>query len=429
MCIVLLLVSCAGDLSVTDDTPTQTVPDVSDDNTETVSPDDTREVPAKAEDTLEESPSVPAVTLSPAEDDSDYYYPEPELIIPEEDPGEPENEVTVTKSLLPAPERAPSIAQPMETAPVKPADSGQKEDVPPAPPATGERTASSLESSEPETSPEPDSPPVIPEEAETESPPESWTDDMRSSEPPPPVFRAEVVPSRSVTVPRDGILEVWYPGTGWVYLGDASGLVGITYDTRKIENRDTLFTFRARRSGNYILEFSRYDVLTDDFMQDALSVTVNDPVPGKRTTVRAPDFVLAGIQNEEGQSGQESVSSASVVDEPVLSAPLSMETEAGVQKIAQDPGELLVDAQDLLASGDPQGALDLLDLFFEKALDELDEGWYLRGQAYEANSSVRNIRKALEAYETVVSAYPDSVRWKDADERIRYIKQFYFRVR
>jgi outer membrane protein assembly factor BamD (BamD/ComL family) len=58
-------------------------------------------------------------------------------------------------------------------------------------------------------------------------------------------------------------------------------------------------------------------------------------------------------------------------------------------------------------------------------VDSLDEGWFLRGQAYEANSAARDIRKALGAYQTLVSAFPESSRWNEADARIRYIKQYY----
>jgi len=239
------------------------------------------------------------------------------------------------------------------------------------------------------------------------------------------------VSSRQVTVPLNAMLEVWYPGTGWVYLGDASGLIGVAYETRKIEDRDTLFSFRTRRAGNYILEFSRYDVLTDEFIQDALSVTVVDPVPGRKTVVRAPDFELAAAIVPSG-TPEETNDSAYVRDEPVLTAPVET-VEPGrtgdKSETVKTPDELLTDIQQKLAAGDVPAALELLTRFFESAKIRLDEGWFLQGQAYEANSSARNIRKALEAYETVVSAFPESRRWKDADERVRYIKRFYFKIR
>lgn len=483
MCIVLLFISCAGDPAVPEDTPAQSVSETPSAETDS-SPEP--ELPVQEVPVPDKEPEMPAVTLSPEDDAVDYYYPEPEVTIPESLPAEPEAAVvsgeepagdaqstgsedtaiaeqpsvadtprTITESPAtvskpaPVPESAPPVAGPPETARKQkapgsgtteiakkpaPAVSKPPKTVPgktadPIAPAAKDRSVSAVDSREPEQAPVPDSVPVDPESPVTDSASGAWNNEIRSPEPPPPVFRAEAVPSRSVTVPLDGFLEVWYPGTGWVYLGDASGLVGVSYDTRKIENRDTLFTFRARRSGNYILEFSRYDVLTDEFMQDALSVTVDEPVPGKKTTVRAPDFVLAGIQKQEEQSGEYPAASAAVIDEPVLSTPPTMDVEQVSKEPVREPREMLKEAQSRLSSGDASGALEMLDRFFEMALDELDEGWYLRGQSYEANSAARNIRKALEAYETVVSAYPDSTRWKEADERIRYIKQFYFRVR
>lgn len=440
ICLVLLFVSCAGDPAAPDDTLTQLPPEVSAEPVESA-PDEQADDPEIQEESVpDEKPATPEIILSPEDESVDYYYPEPELTMPESIRDETESAVasgeeSPVDTAVPGSDNTgiPDSSVEPKPKPEPPAPPpGTKKPAPsaaPVRPAAEERTASEAAAAEPEKTSPDETGPVMAEESVPDSVPELWADELRSSEPPPPVVRAELVPSRSVTVPRDGFLEVWYPGTGWVYLGDASGLIGVAYDTRKIENRDTLFTFRARRSGNYILEFSRYDVLTDEFMQDALAVTVTDPVPGKRTTVRAPDFTLAGTPEKGGASEEEAVTSTSVHDEPVLSAPLAPEEEAVVREIARDPAELLTEAQSRLASGDAPGALELLDRFFEKALSELDEGWYLRGLAYEANSAARNIRRALEAYETVVSAYPDSVRWKDADERIRYIKQFYFRVR
>lgn len=118
-------------------------------------------------------------------------------------------------------------------------------------------------------------------------------------------------------------------------------------------------------------------------------------------------------------------------DEPsVTSTPggLAPQGNAAVD-IPSDPDAILKKAQGALASGDAASALTLLDAFFTVAVSSLDEGLYLRGQAYESNGANRDIRKALEAYQTLTQAYPDSPRWKSADERIRYIKQFYQKIR
>lgn len=419
----------------------------------------------------EEKPDTEIVSVEPVEPELDYLYPEPDLVAvaveedtaPEEvreptnpaESAEPIDETPAAPApeaapaspdVQPSPEAAPALPD-VQPAPVSPPAPAAKP-APVSPPAPAASPAAEPGKPPVKSEPAPAAPqetvpvqsddrsdagqiePVVLPEAESVEPAaELWTDEDRVSEEPPPVERPAVVPSRSVVVPADGILEVWYPGTGWVYLGDASGLVGVAYETRKIDNRDTLFSFRARKTGSYLLEFSRYDVLTDEFIQDALSVTVTDPVPGKRTTVRAPDFILGKEPDVPETAGEEFPADSVLRDEPVLSGPLSDEPEAGNSPPEQTDDQLLHDVQARLASGDAPGALDILDQFFSSARTRLDEGWFLRGQAYEANSSSRNIRKALDAYETVVSAYPESIRWKDADERVRYIRQFYFRVR
>jgi len=406
----------------------------------------------------EEKPDTEIVSVEPVEPELDYLYPEPDLVaVAIEDDTAPEEvrEPTIPAEsaepidetpAAPAPEAAPASPD-VQPAPVSPPAPAAKpapisppvQAVSPAaepgkPPVQSQPAPAAPQETVPVQSDDrsdagPTEPVVSPEDESVEPAAELWMDEDRVSEEPPPVERPAVVPSRSVVVPADGILEVWYPGTGWVYLGDASGLVGVAYETRKIDNRDTLFSFRARKPGSYLLEFSRYDVLTDEFIQDALSVTVTDPVPGKRTTVRAPDFILGKEPDVPETAGEEFPADSVLRDEPVLSGPLSDEPEAGNSPPEQTDDQLLHDVQARLASGDAPGALDILDQFFSSARTRLDEGWFLRGQAYEANSSSRNIRKALDAYETVVSAYPESIRWKDADERVRYIRQFYFRVR
>lgn len=419
----------------------------------------------------EEKPDTEIVSVEPVEPELDYLYPEPDLVavaveedtspeevreptIPaesaepiDETPAAPAPEAApASPDVQPSPEAPPALpdvqpapvsppapaAKPAPVSPPAPAASPAAE--PGKPPVKSEPAPAAPQETVPVQSDDrsdagPTEPVVSPEAESVEPAAELWMDEDRVSEEPPPVERPVVVPSRSVVVPADGILEVWYPGTGWVYLGDASGLVGVAYETRKIDNRDTLFSFRARKTGSYLLEFSRYDVLTDEFIQDALSVTVTDPVPGKRTTVRAPDFILGKEPDVPETAGEEFPADSVLRDEPVLSGPLSDEPEAGNSPPEQTDDQLLHDVQARLASGDAPGALDILDQFFSSARTRLDEGWFLRGQAYEANSSSRNIRKALDAYETVVSAYPESIRWKDADERVRYIRQFYFRVR
>jgi Tfp pilus assembly protein PilF len=58
-----------------------------------------------------------------------------------------------------------------------------------------------------------------------------------------------------------------------------------------------------------------------------------------------------------------------------------------------------------------------------------DEALWLYGQLYEANSSVRDIRLALEYYRRLVREYPQSNQVADAERRIAYLERFYFNIR
>jgi len=74
-------------------------------------------------------------------------------------------------------------------------------------------------------------------------------------------------------------------------------------------------------------------------------------------------------------------------------------------------------------------SLMLLDNYFAQSINKLDRAWFLYGQIYEANSDLQNIRKALDAYETLVAIFPDSNLWNEAKDRTTYIERFYFNIR
>ena len=61
--------------------------------------------------------------------------------------------------------------------------------------------------------------------------------------------------------------------------------------------------------------------------------------------------------------------------------------------------------------------------------ENLDEAYYLLGQIYEAESPVKNIRNALDAYTEVTKNYPLSKLWQKANQRSVYLKRFYIDIR
>lgn len=351
-----------------------------------------------------------------------YFYPEPDpafTVAPEPVPAKTE---PVAKPKLPATEPTP----PAPKKAIVPEKADAKV------PASGTEKAVAKDG--------------VVDKAKAEVLPGIW--DAEPSAPSIPPEKASVVPSvprqppsRQITIPAGQTLEVWYPGSGWVFLGDASAQNGLGYENRKLDRADTLFTFKALKPGFYILDFSRFDVLEDSFLQDSLAVTVSGQDTVKTGRVRAPDYRASGKKADSGAEQVVPISSppqavaanrSSLVDEPGLSVSPASTGNAfaqGTGAMPQDPADILKKAETALAAGDSQAALTLLDDFFAAAVTSLDEGWFLRGRAYESNGQNRDVRKALDAYQTLVQAFPDSPRWKEADERIRYIRQFYQKIR
>ncbi|HAO29937.1 MAG TPA: hypothetical protein DCQ43_01170, partial [Treponema sp.] len=133
------------------------------------------------------------------------------------------------------------------------------------------------------------------------------------------------------------------------------------------------------------------------------------------------------IQTTESSSASDTARNTSRTSS---ATPLTNTTEsnnADTTNLSAD--DLLALAQKAYDAKEYEDALMYLNDFFEKSATRLDEGLYLKGQTLEAPSSVRNIRSALETYETLVAQYPESKLWEKANQRITYLKRFYFNIR
>ena len=282
----------------------------------------------------------------------------------------------------------------------------------------------------------------------------------------------EPVISRTVKLYTGQRLRLDYPGEGWVYLGESTAQKGIKYQQRKLQNGITVFNFNTENKGSYLLNFSRFDAFSDNFIADSVLVEVEDSVQKLNNVVKAPDFkgtltgadsiaaepavpqnsrmtVNPNLENKKAETAAsektETVKTAEAVNteaeipkktvgkSPVISdSPdvlIAMETETKETK-PQEPSaeESLESIRKSIASGNASEALNNLNSFFQNYSVRADEAWFLRGQAYELNGKEKNIKLALDAYQTVVKAYPDSARWDEADARIRYIKKFYVNI-
>lgn len=260
--------------------------------------------------------------------------------------------------------------------------------------------------------------------------------------------------SRSVKLYTGQRLEVVYPGEGWVYLGETSAQKGIKYQQRKLQNGTSTFHFGALDEGSYILNFSHFDVFSDNFISDSIAVHVEKAKTKLNNTVKAPDYKgevntakelekkdslkdsLIDKKNNigsENESKKESEASSTkndnskVYDSPDLLT-VAEKPESTGQNL-KSASELLDTIRGYISEGNAANALNSAEDFFKNYSENLDEALFLRGQAYELNGSNKNVKKALEAYQTLTKAYPESKFWDKADARIRYIKKFYIDIK
>lgn len=365
-----------------------------------------------------------------------------------------------------------------------------------------------------------------------------------------------VIPSRSVKVNLSQYLDVTYPGTGWIYIGETEKNPLFNYFGRKLGTGNTTFALRAKKAGTTLLHFYKNDALTGEYIDDYLEVEVSDSrstgrikapsyadiIPAKpqrridratenaaferiiseqqerdnknegsqQTTektkeeksaenkksvenpkelaVSAPKTPSGNVMTESSpQAGLSTVpavsaagsgsdvktvikntdsassSTSSVGNTVSESEKNSQDSEATEQaqetpafnytpvssqsnKVEEGPvvSEPVVIVEDSSAVPDEflleKAKKDFEEKNYELALSEaqqyyntastrLDEALYLLGQIWESNSSIKNIRSAVDSYDSLAKLYPASKLWKKARNRSIYLKRFYIDIR
>ena len=280
-----------------------------------------------------------------------------------------------------------------------------------------------------------------------------------------PETEQKVTVSRMVAVEEKQRVEIVYPGHGWVYIGEQTSQPGLKYEQRKLQDNNSLFMFTAEKKGDYVLHFSYFDVFTNDFITDAVAVSVSAARSNAaKSMVRAPEYKTEPNGSAEAQAAkttqaedkrpesapaaageataiaqpvqsrqpaannalsdtEASAGNTGVSTEPVLAVSADVETDNTLT-----PEQILEKARAAIGAADAVSALQYLNDFFAAATKNQDEGWFLQGRAYELNGAARNIRLALNAYKTLTAAFPQSKYWAEADSRIRYITNFYISI-
>ncbi|MDY2843839.1 MAG: hypothetical protein SOT81_07625 [Treponema sp.] len=106
-----------------------------------------------------------------------------------------------------------------------------------------------------------------------------------------------------------------------------------------------------------------------------------------------------------------------------------LEPEVQMADEAESGEELLEKAKSLFDEKKYAESLESCLDFINGSNENLDEAYYLLGQIYEAESPVKNIRNAIDAYTTVTKNFPLSKLWQKANQRSVYLKRFYIDIR
>lgn len=131
------------------------------------------------------------------------------------------------------------------------------------------------------------------ENSEEQKEPESKTENKNI----PGTVDAAPVPSRSLKAMKNQVIDITYPGKGWIYQGniDKDGNIdnrnkNFIFCGRKLGGKDTSFSLRTRNAGTYLLHFFKNDALTESYIDDYLEVTVENKNNTSSEHIIAPDY-------------------------------------------------------------------------------------------------------------------------------------------
>lgn len=100
-------------------------------------------------------------------------------------------------------------------------------------------------------------------------------------------------PSRSMTLKNNQFVDIVYPGNGWIYLGEEGSGDHFIFQGRKLGNGNTTFTLRSKEPGTALLHFYKNDILTGDYIDDYIQITIGDKSATDASHVEAPSYAEA----------------------------------------------------------------------------------------------------------------------------------------
>ena len=112
------------------------------------------------------------------------------------------------------------------------------------------------------------------------------------------------IPSRSLTLKRNQFVDIIYPGSGWIYLGEEGG-DHFTFYGRKQGRGESTFTLRSKKAGKALLHFYKNDALTGKYIDDYIELNVTQEAALDAAHVEAPSYAQAVPQKYERKNPNE----------------------------------------------------------------------------------------------------------------------------
>lgn len=309
-----------------------------------------------------------------------------------------------------------------------------------------ELNKNSMENQEnlPQNGQEPESKAELSEEIEEEEPKEN-TEQTESN--------PQKTPSRSMTAKNNQYVDIIYPGRGWIYMGEDEGKDQILrYFGRKLGTENTTFTLRTTKSGETVLHFYKNDVLKGEYIDDYLEIKVLEESAKPNERAKAPSYEESVPQKpvrlekkaetqEEAQKTDEikNIEEKTSGNEQKLSSQdetnlkkndVSKEVSKPEQKksLKVDTKNLLEQAKKDFEAKSYAQALSEVQHYLDTQNTRIDEALFLQGQILEADSEVKNIKSAIDSYNSLIKNYPASTFWQEANRRKIYLNRYYVNI-
>mgnify|MGYP000946672958 CR=1 FL=1 len=258
-----------------------------------------------------------------------------------------------------------------------------------------------------------------------------------------------IVPRRSVNAKINQFIDIPYSGRKWIFLGEteATSPPVVRFVNRTFSDGDTLFSVQAKNPGKTVLHFYRQDALENTYIDDYVAVEVLDEkAVGTNEHVRAAEIAFgqsASAQDAASSPAAAGLSNASSAGEGERTVPAASLSAAATgvsaaggktasdaaQKKSAEAEQLYAAAQKAFEEKRYEDSLTSLQEYETSAGEDSDKALILRARLYESDSEKRNIKAALEAYEKIVTFFPESIFWDEAKRRSTYLRRFYFDIR